>query len=229
MPFSAEKCIEFLLEKFPEKADSTELLELATKTYFFGASRPHIYLGCCYTPFYPASLMEHQGVPNNSRYSVLKRFIELAKKYPEEGLEAAGFCRPHINPFILFANANKDDETLKDDMYWRAIHTRVARRGIDFEGEPAGILPTDDKADMAKRQLQTPATWLVENRDARLQSLTKEDWLEIADRQNISVYYLAMVFHNPKGDGSLRREYKNLKKAVKVRKLPSFAKENDRT
>ncbi|MBP6662641.1 MAG: hypothetical protein KA172_06110 [Paludibacter sp.] len=224
LPLSARNMILHLYQKFPEKQKETEMLELKQLPYFFGAARPYIHhrwgeLKSYRINPYPGSFYEYSNTPTAMRNEILERFIELANKYPEEGLVAAGFCRPHLNPFTLYAEANKNlTDAQKEDLYWKAIHIKVALPGVDYENsmEKTGYpLGGDDNVFLLFRK---PLTWLIEKREDRIKSLTPADWTEISDRTDASLRLINAVNISAERkykyeDVMLYKKYKNFKTA----------------
>lgn len=157
LPMSARNMLLYLYEKFPEKQQQTELLELHQLPYFFGANRPYLFPNWSrlneYTNNpYPGSYYENIGISAEARSEILERFITLATKYPKEGLVAAGFCRPQLNPFTIYAETKANLSDLqKKELYWNALHIKRI---------PAETAYTDNR-DMEYVILRKPLAWLI--------------------------------------------------------------------
>jgi hypothetical protein len=224
LPMSARNMILFLYEKFPDQRANTELLELKQLPYFFGAGRPYLNhrwgdLKDYTNNPYPGCFYEYTNTSPAMRSEILQRFIELADKYPEEGLIAAGFCRSHINPFTLYAETNSGlTDAQKEDYYWKAIHIKRALPDVDYE---SSIIKTDyifldGGNDYVFLLLKKPLTWLIEKREGRIKSLSPADWKEISDRTATFFGDIRMVRIFVKGkyfkeEVLLTKKYKNFK------------------
>ncbi|RYG47041.1 MAG: hypothetical protein EOO01_15395 [Chitinophagaceae bacterium] len=216
----------FLYDKFPEQKKTTELLELKQLPYFFGADRPylnHRWAGLKdYTnDVYPGCFYEYTSTPASVRNELLQRFVDLATKYPEEGLIAAGFCRSHINPFTLYAETKSDlTDAQKEDCYWKAIHVKRAMPDVDYESSivKTQYITLDGGRDYVFLLLKKPLTWLIENREDRIKSLSPADWTDISDRTGCSLNDIRVVkiFVKRKyiyENVELVKKYKNFKTA----------------
>ena len=214
LPYSTGRILLQLRKKFPEHIEAIEQSELMAKAYYFGANRPNIYMGSNYSISYPLSRVEDGALENDLRANMIERFVALAKKYPEKGLIAAGYCRPHTSPFLLYSKWCKDDDCLAD-MYTRIVYTRIARRGRDYEGYPANDNSVYDQDKLLERQLGVAAPWLVAHRSEMLENLSVEEWLKIADAQDLDIRRIAYAFRDPAKPDDYKKHYRNLQKAIK--------------
>lgn len=213
-PFATSTYLATLYRRFPERRSEIEQEELRAMPYYFGASRPNLMPGvlCSYAA-YPPPAIQNADVPEPFRIQLVDRFIELARKYPAQGLVAAGYCRQQNNPFLLCAQACNDDACLAE-MYWNVVHTRIAHRGRDYEGPSIDEYVDVTKSDpAASRQLGKALHWLSRNRDAELKALSTEDWREICRGQALSPYQITTLTRDP--DYPTAVHYPKLSKAIK--------------
>lgn len=219
LPLSARNMILFLYERFPDQQKSNELLELRQLPYFFGASRPYLNhrwwkLKDYRNNPYPGSFYEYSNTPSAMRNEVLQRFIELAGKYPEEGLVAAGFCRSHLNPYTLYAETNKSlTDADREDLYWKSIHIKRALPDVDYESSIGkGTFPYGGN-DYVFLLFKKPLTWLIEKREPRIKSLSPGEWTEISDRMGASLRDIASV----KISAERKYKYENINLEMKYK------------
>ncbi|MCX3264891.1 hypothetical protein [Pedobacter agri] len=218
LPMSARNMILYLYKKYPERQQQTELLELQQLPYFFGANRPYLFPNWSrlneYTNNpYPGSYYENAGISAEARSEILERFINLATKYPKEGLVAAGFCRPQLNPFTLYAETKANLSDLqKKELYWNALHIKRI---------PAETAYTDNR-DMEYVILRKPLAWLIRYDKDGVKSLSPAEWTDIADQtiggifrmRNFNFYVQTGKYKG--GNVSMRDNFGSLDNAYKI-------------
>jgi hypothetical protein len=210
LPFAAENCFRVLRRRFPGRIVQTEKEELFAKAYYFGAIRPNLYIGANSGMMYPFSRIEDGDLPKLQRRAIIERFIELTRRYPEDGRRAAGFCRSHVNPFLTYA-IWADADSVKREMYRNVLHMQVARLGRDFEGYAPDDGKTWNLELRAELQLGDAAGWLSMHDREYLESLDKAGWKAICEAQNLHPYYVAQQF----GKRGAKLRFKSLDKLAR--------------
>jgi len=224
LPNTALAHLEELRLRFPEKLAESEVLELKIIPYYFGANRPYLHQRSHYEKdfYYPKSLFEQKDIPEATRMAQLERFIALTEKHPEAGLAAAGYFRPHLNPFGLYVKAHPELSKEKiEEYYWMSLHMKVPQPGKDYTVE---ILNVETGHANAYRLSET-ITWLITNSDERLKTITEAEWVEIADnRLGIGLKVLNGIFIYVKKKNKKETElvklyklYKNFSAACKAK------------
>ena len=214
-PFSTSQCLKLMNSSFPDKTTEIELLELKTMPYYFGAVRPNLTrVSNDYPLFYPETMIQNPIIKKNVEDGIIKRFIELDKKYPPEGAIAAGFCRAECNPYVIYADWNISPE-ITAEYHIKNLYRPVAVRGRDFIGFAVNDGDTRHIPAQTERQIGKSARWLVNNRPEWLENLSKEQWIAIARAQHIRPYYLGQVFKTEDSKNVFPKDYKNLNKTIK--------------
>jgi len=215
LPMATRNMILYLYEKFPERKEQTELMELQQLPYFFGANRSYLFpvwrrLYEYTNNPYPGSFYENMNAAPALRSEVLERFITLATKYPNEGLVTAGFCRPHLNPFTLYAETKTNlNDLQKENLYWNALHIKRIQADCEYS----------DNRDMEYVILRKPLAWLIRYNKDRLNALSAAEWTDIALQtvEGIShLKYFNFYVQTGKYTGrniSMRKTFSNLDKA----------------
>ena len=209
-PRSANVCLRFLKERFPEQIVRTEKAILANHAYFLGAGMPYLTPYNATTGYYSKCIWEDETPV--FRGGLLKRFMELAKKYPEEARKAAGACRPHLIPFNIAAKGLCEDDSCRAEMYMHTIRMQMADQHkndrLEF-GEDDMRFGNEAFWDFNVLRMGDAAQWLVEHRLSALQAFSKEDWEQIAAEKHMNMYNLSWLFRDRKSDDP--NTYKHLK------------------
>lgn len=214
MPFTTGVFFEHLYYRFPGERARIEEAELLAMPYYFGAGRPNVIPGsvCSYTA-YPPPAIDNEALPAVTRARIIERFVDLARKYPEQGLIAAGYCRPAVNPFLLYAKTC-EDEACRAEMYRNVLHTRIARLGSDYEGVSMNEYVDATKSHpAARRQLAQALYWLSRYRDAELRALSTDDWRAICRAQALHPYDVSTLVRD--ADYPMAKPYPKLNSAIK--------------
>ena len=205
--FTNNKNLKYLYTRFPERKADIELIELQLLPYFFGANRTYLQPiydkdGMDTEMYYPSSSYEIADKPE--KQEMVNRFLELNKKYPQQGEEALKLFRRHLNPYIkyvqlmdAYANYDRTITEIQNEMYLKAIHSKIT--GSDA---------------------QTAFASLIQNNaiHEKLKQLTPEDWIMMAEEQQYSVGSIwdVQIYLKNKGWINLGERYKNLDKAKTI-------------
>lgn len=182
LPYACMMCYASLRRRFPEQLKRTENNEFTVMMYVFGAIRPQLYPEMT---AYPESTYELADESEKAR--LLARFERLATAHSDVALKVAGYCRSHINPYLMMA----ERPAVADD-YRAVCYTNVL-----FTIYPPHKLTTTDPAywrDYADRRLRKAAVWLMANSPDRIAKLTKEDWQRIIQSQGLRADDVAWAF-----------------------------------
>jgi hypothetical protein len=205
-PESANKCLDLLKKKFPNKLDYLEEVEFMIMSNYFGATEP--FLNQVGSASYPKSIFELMG--NSEIKNLFDRFDYLSKKFPVQSLKMAGACRAIINPFNLKAQAkydfmSKDKEQMFDacKKYFLSENKKIAVNSKDYL---AWI-------DFFENRLRNRVDWVLENYPNYFDSLTSTDWAKIQKAQAMDYYYVWIVFRENKN--KYDNNYSALKQAMK--------------
>ena len=224
-PKSANYCLQFLKERFPEQMVRTEKALLANYAYFYGAGLPYITPYNVKTGFYPNSIWENETPAFCA--VLLVRFVELARKYPEEARKAAGACRPHLTPLNYAAMAVCKDDDCRAEMYMHTIRMQMASQNENDKlrfGENGMRFGDESSVAFNVLRMGEAAQWLVEHRLSALQAFSKEDWQQLAAEKHMSVSNFAWIFRDRESDDP--NNYKHLKNMRSV--LENEEKESER-
>lgn len=201
--FTNNKNLNYLYTRFPERKADIELIELQLLPYFFGANRTYLEPiydkdGMETAMYYPSSSFEIADKPE--KQEMVDRFLELNKKYPQQGQEALKLFRRHLNPYMKYTQLmdrytnNQSTQDIKNEMYLKAIHTKLT--GSDAK---------------------TAFGALVQNKEMheKLKLLTVEDWRLMAEEQqgNMNDIWRVQIYLKNKGWINLGNRYSNLEKA----------------
>lgn len=198
--------VTFLYTRFPERTKEIELLELALMPYHLGANRSYLDWifddeGGDTLMTYPASNFEFFS---KGHREMLLRFLDLIKKYPEEGEAALKLCRYNLNPYMKYVMLEKPSGSAQNEMYFKAIYSKIDN--YDYR--------------VAFKALVKDEFYFK-----KLKELSLEQWLEMAKKQDrkINYNYHTKVPYKYKGEIKLGEIFNNLNKAYKV-----WEKEYDR-
>ncbi len=214
LPYATSRVHAKLRERFPERIEAIEQDELMAKAYYFGANRPNVFMGSNGSIAYPVSRVEDSELGNDLRAAMVKRFVALSNKYPQQAMIAAGYCRPHTSPFLLYAKWCKND-SCRADMYTRVLYTRMARMGRDYEGYSSWDQSRYDMDRRMELQLGIAGPWLAANRQEQLERITTEEWRSIAEGQDLPAERLAWILRDPAKPDDYKKRFSALQKAIK--------------
>lgn len=212
-PTAAARCYAALHQRFPEKRAEIERNELVALTYFFGSRignlYPEVSLAYCEA--------EIEDCDAARRKTLLQRFKTLALQHPEDALSAAGYCRPHLNPFVLIGNELSTSTSEQADWYMKALHAKYSSSSLP-KYEPKDRTSWEG---LANRRLRVPAQWLIAHTPDKVYALSTEDWRAIATSQAISTDLIAWAFRDENADPTDEdkpRYWKRIPNLGKVRK-----------
>lgn len=197
----ATKAFNHLLVRFPEHKEEIERATLAAIPYYFGGRRPDVYRkDPKFYPdeamFYPPSIYEEATA--GEKNILLQRFKILAAKYPEAALKAAGKCRNQFNPFLLLAEQSEANEEECTAFHMKVFYSDY--RSVTPEAGNKYFIKYEESFpwyETADQRMRSSVLYLMKYRRKQIQSLKKEDWIEIAKLQGLHLTNIVDVFSSP--------------------------------
>lgn len=210
-PITTLKCFKTLYRRFPEKKDHLNNNELVIMAYYMGASRSFLLPDKIYennkgtVMMYPKSFYELATLQEQKDF--LQRFNVLEKEQPKTALMIAGYCRKHLNPFLLNALDENATDSQKFESYKKVLYTKYNNNINETK--------ISKWREIAESQLNIAAKWLKQNRPEYLNGFTVEDWLELSNSQSIKPDYIAWAVRDEGVIKNYEDKFPNLKKAIK--------------
>ena len=210
-PITALQCFETLYRRFPEKKDYLNKNELVVMSYYMGASRGHLLPNKTYENnkgtemTYPQSYYELATL--QEQRSFMQRFDVLEKEQPETALLMAGYCRKHLNPFLLNALDENTSDSKKFESYKKVLYSKYSNNINETK--------ISKWREIAESQLNSAVKWLKLYHPEYLNNLSIDDWLELSNSQSIKPDYIAWAVRDEGVIKNFEDKFPNLKKAIK--------------
>ncbi len=118
-PKASLDCYEHLRQRFPAQWKKIEGDEFSVLTYVFGSFRSLVYPEMT---AYPESTYELSTAEERAAY--LSRFEKLAAFRSGVALKNAGYCRAHLNPYLLLAERSNASVEFRSKCYLNVLFTQ---------------------------------------------------------------------------------------------------------
>lgn len=207
-----------LQKQFPTKKEYMEKIELEIMPYFFGASTPYVSSPIGYT--YPLCGFEMMG--GEEQKALLNRFEELESAYPEMALKMAGNCRHGFNPFYKYATSNLPLANKTSAKRLSYLYNTLATIQQDYI-LPAGGFKEATWRYSADQMLRAASKEIKLIYPGFVDSLSAQQWLDIATASKLNVKYIAWAFRDDNDAVNYLKKLPNLTNALKE----EFKKEED--
>jgi hypothetical protein len=217
-PDYANIMLKEIKEKFPQKNENLEKLELEILSYYFGRNTRYQTLANDYK--YPSC--GYELMDDNRKVVLLNRFEELDSKYHSIALLNAGLCRIGFNPYFLYATSSLA-------LTNKSNAKRLAYLNYVFiSPEPDRVLPKGGFAEttwkyFADKLLRPAAIELKQLYPTFIEELSPVEWDEISKASQLNIEYIAWAFREDDNDKKYLKRYPNLKNALN----DEFKKEED--